>query len=199
MEENKYLLFGPQNETDLRRQYPDLWDVEEFVKLSVGEMLFVWWFANPTSPLIAEDNLPDKNRSIKAYEKAFKSHPDENRKTNYYSLNFPDKIRLAIDRMKKFEPSVRIRGKMMLEKIMKNFESMIEVNMDDFKVKDDEGKSTGEIDFTARNNYVNSAKTIIQALPDLVSQVEQGFGVKDKGKEIEGEKAIDRFHKSILD
>lgn len=187
------VLFGPMNEKDLKRQYPELNDVAEFKKLTTGELLFVWWYSNQTSPLVKDENLAEKQRAMGAYDKAFKSHANEQRKIDYYSLNFPDYIRLAIDRMKKFEPSIRIRSRMISETILENFEKMSKVNMDDFVETDENGAKT--INWTGRNNYVTSAKTILNTLPDLIRQVEEGFGVKDKkGNDTNGEKAIDRFH-----
>ncbi len=186
-------LFGPTNEKDLKRQYPELKEVVEFKDLTTGELLFVWWYSNATSPLVKDDNLTEKQRSMRAYEESFKSHPNESRKTAYYSLNFPDKIRLAVDRMIKFEPTVRIRSKSISETILSNFEKMAKVNMTDFEEIGEDGSK--KINWTGRNNYVTSAKTILQTLPDLIRQVEEGFGVKDrKGTDTNGEKAIDRFH-----
>lgn len=193
-EQTNMILFGPTNEKDLKRLYPELKEADEFRNLTTGEMLFVWHFANATSDLVKNDNLPEKSRAIAAYDKAFKSHPNEERKRQYYSLNFPDKIRLAIDRMKRYEPTIRIRSRVIAETILENFEKMVKVDLEDFNTTDEVGNT--EINWTGRNNYVTSAKTILQTLPDLINQVEHGYGVKDKkgSADSNGEKAIDRFH-----
>jgi hypothetical protein len=198
-DDKKFLLFGPKNEKDLKRQYPELGNVAEFQKLTIGELLFVWWYSNPTSPLVTDNNVSDKIRVGYAYEEAFKSHPDEDRKKNYFSLNFPDRIRLAIDKMKSFNPSARIRSRMIVEKILENFELMVNVDIDDF-VTIDEKTNAREINFTARNNYVNSCSKISETLPQLIEQVEQGFGVTESKSGEEGTtKAIHRFHGSNKD
>lgn len=199
MAEVEQILFGPTNDKDLKRQYPELKEIAEFDKLTTGELLFVWWYSNSTSPIVKDENLSEKQRSMKAYYEAFKSHPNEDRQRDYYSLNFPDKVRLAIDRMRKFEPTVRIRSKMISETILENFEKMSKVDMSDFEEIDPE-TNIKTINWTGRNNYVTSAKTILQTLPDLIRQVEEGFGVKDrKGSDNNGEKAIDRFHQTKND
>ena len=197
MEEETHLLFGPTNEKDLKRQHPELLNVEEFKKLSVGELLFVWWYSNPTSPLVRNDNLSEKHRSAEAYLKAFKSSPDEQRKIDYASLNFPDRVKMAIDRMMKYAPGVRIRSKLMIEEILTNFEKMVKVNMDEFVTIDDDGNKV--INWTGRNSYINSASKISETLPQLIKQVEEGFGVTESKGSESGTKAIHRFHSTNTD
>jgi hypothetical protein len=203
MEDNKkMILFGPKNEKDLKRQYPELANTPEYDKLTAGELLFIWWYANPTSPLITDDNVPDKIRVGLAYEEAFKSHPNQDRKDKFLSFDFPDRIRLAIDKMKSYNPSARIRSQMIVNKILQNFEAMVNVDTDDFVTEstDEKGKIVKEINFTARNNYVNSCSKISETLPRLIEQVEQGFGVTESKSGEEGTtKAIHRFHSSHKD
>lgn len=202
MENTELRLYGPKNDKDLKRQYPELANVVEFQKLTVGELLFVWWYANPTSPLVLDDNMPEKERVGGAYAEAFKSSHNESRKIEYYSFNFPDRIRLAIDRMKKYNPSIRARSKTIIETILSNYEKMVKVDMKDFETIsiDKEGKETKEINWTGRNNYVTSAAKISETLPQLISQVEEGFGITEsKNGEESSTKAIHRFHTSNKD
>lgn len=196
--EDRQLLFGPKNEKDLKRQYPELGKEPEFASLTVGEMLFVWWFSNPTSPLVADDNLDDKMRAVKAYDQSFKNSKNHDRKEDYFSLNFPDKIRLAIDRMRRFNPTVRIRAKFMVETILKKYEELVDVNLEDFEEIDEES-GTKKTNWTGRNQYVNSTKNIAEALPALIRQVEEGFGVADAKNVESGEKAITRYHATHID
>lgn len=197
MEEKRMVLFGPKNGRDLKRQYPELNNVPEFDKLNISELLFVWWFSNPTSPLVTDDNLPEKQRAGFAYEEAF-ANKNEDVRNEYLSLNFPDRIRLAIDVMRKFNPTVRIRARMIVEKILSKYEKMVDVEMDEFKTIDKDGNE--EINWTGRNNYVSSAAKISETLPRLIEQVEQGFGVTESKAGEEGEsKAIHRYHSSNKD
>lgn len=194
-DESKMILFGPKNGKDMKRLYPELRDIEEFEKLTDKELLFVWWYCNPTSPLITDANIPDKMRVGYAYEEAFGADGNADRRKVYYSFTFPNYVKLAIDRMKAFNPTVRIRSKNIVEKILQNFEKMADVNVDDFKTTD--AKGNVEINWTGRNNYVTSAAKISEALPQLIEQVEQGFGVSsDKVGNETTTKAIQRFHAS---
>lgn len=197
MEESKIYLFGPKNKKDLKHQYPELGNFPEFKNLTTAELLFVWWYANQTSPLVTDDNLSDKMRIAFAFTEAFGTKSNDavydKRKTDYYSSNFPSHISIAIDVMRSFNPTVRARSRMMVEKILANYEKLVDIKISDFETKNDDGSK--EINWTGRNNYVTSTKNISDTLPQLINQVEQGFGVSDNKGEEEGSlKAIHRFH-----
>lgn len=198
MAEERLYLFGPKNEKDLKRQYPELGRDKVFTDLTVQQLLFTWWYSNPTSPLVVNENLNEKERIMFAYNEAFsKTKKDDDRSRDYMSGNFPPTVRMAIDRMSKFNPTVRQRAKAMLEKIISNYEELIDVDVDDFQepVLDEDGKEVGKkINWTGRNSYVTSAKNIAEALPDLIKQVEEGFGVIETREGESGIKAISRFH-----
>jgi hypothetical protein len=196
MEDRQY-LFGPKNEKDLKRQYPELGKESEFKGLTTGELLFVWWYANATSPLCTDENLDDKSRVAKAYEQAFSKNKDDDRKRSYYSFNFPDRIKLAIDKMRKFNPSIRIRSKQMVETIIKNYEELIKIDLNDFIEVSEDGAR--KINWSGRNSYVTSAKNISEALPSLIKQVEEGFGITDTKDDESGLNAIQRFHSTNTD
>ena len=190
----KESLFQPQNEKDLKKQFPELSDVEEFDKLTSSEMLFVWWYSNQTSPLVSPESemfqASPQKRAEEAFEKSFKR---DDQKATYVSRNFPDRIRIAIARMAKFDVSVRSKAKNIVEEILSNYEKMVKVEMADFTTTDENGNT--EISFTARNAYVNSCSKISDALPQIIRQVEEGFGLRPiKGAEQKGTKAIDYFH-----
>lgn len=196
--DEKMILYGPKNGKDLKTLYPELRGVSEFEKLTDGELLCVWWYSNPTSPLITEGNIPDKMRIALAYEEAFGADGDSDRRKDYFSFNFPGRIKLAIDRMRSYNPTIRIRSKNIVEKILQNFEQMVNVNIDDFKTVDEKGNV--EINWTGRNNYVTSSAKISEVLPRLIEQVEQGFGMSnDKVGSESTTKAIHRFHSSNKD
>lgn len=195
-EVKEYHMFGPTNEKDLRRQYPELLSIEEFKKLSVSELLFVWWYANPTSPLVRDENIADKFRAVEAFKKAFKKNLDEQRKTDYYSLNFPDKVKLAVDRMMNYSPTARIKSKMIIEEIFDNYQKMVKVDMSEFVTVEigDDGKESKTINWAGRNSYINSTAKISETLPQLIRQLEEGFGITESKGEEGGTKAIHRFH-----
>jgi len=198
MSADNIVMFGPKNGKDLKRQYPELSEIKEFTNLSQGELLFSWYYANPTSPLVTDSNMSDKLRASNAFNISFPSSVKDVTKEEYMSLNFPDRVRQAIDRWRKFNPTVRQRAKSIVEKALDNMEKMVDMEMSDFVEKDDEGNKT--INWTGRNSYVNSIAKISDTLPQLIAQVESGFGiVNTKGETTSASKAIDRFHETKKD
>lgn len=184
-------LFYPEDTKSLFKTYPALKNIEEFKNLNRTEMLFVWYYASESSPL--SEIVSDKNRRIGALSKAFTLDADEQISRNYVEGNMPEKVREAIHRMKMFNIDIRARAKRMVEKIMTNFEAMIEVGDGDFEVVDKD--SNKSIDWTGRKSYIDGAAKISEQLPALIKQVEEGFGITIKGGESEVS-AIDEFHDS---
>jgi hypothetical protein len=99
--------------------------------------------------------------------------------------------------MRKYSPSVRMRSKQMIETIMKNYEQLVKMDLSDFVEVDDDGKE--KINWPGRNSYVTSAKNIAEALPGLIKQVEEGFGITENKDGETGLKAIQRYHSTNLD
>lgn len=119
-------------------------------------------------------------------------------KEAYFSLNFPDNVKRAVDRWRKFDPTVRARAKAIVETALENMEKLVKVDLNDFVEFDENGNK--EINWTGRNSYVNSVAKMSDTLPQLIAQVESGFGVvTTKGEESKGLKAIDRYHTTIKD
>lgn len=193
--EKPVVLFGPQTGKDLRRQYPELAAVPEFKKLTLQEMLFVWHYANPSSPLASENN--DRTRRSSAYRAAFRDH-EPAREEKYNAGNFSDTVKAAIEKMRKYDVSVRMRARRMVEKMLENFEVLIKVDVELDFVKTStskEGIVTKEVDFSGRNSYINSCSKITETLPALIKQMEDGFGLSEsENAEDSTAKAIDRFH-----
>jgi hypothetical protein len=121
----------------------------------------------------------------------------------FASNNFPDKIRLAMERMKKMEPNIRAKARMMAMKTVVNFEKMVNVDVSDFikPIKDENGKVIGkELDASAQNSYITNSIKVAEALPKMIQQVEDGFGITEVNEDDMPQiKAIDRFHQRKKD
>ena len=76
--------------------------------------------------------------------------------------------------MKRFNPSVRMKAKMMNEKILTDYMQMLSKNVADMDTKDAKA-------------YVDVTKIISQNLNDLVSDIENSFGIKVKNGKISSE------------
>lgn len=197
-------LFLPITDKDLKRQYPELGNQPEFLGITSAELKFVWGYSNRSSPFVLDENLDDVARVKAVYEYAFSKLPDENRKKEYYSFNFPDKIKTAMDKMQTYHPTIRARSKNIIQKILENYEKMVDVDLDDFvetMVDAETGQILKKINWTGRNNYVTSAAKISDTLPQLIKQVEEGFGIiEDNADGVAGaKKAIQRFHSDNKD
>ncbi len=105
----RYYIYAPQSAHSLRQQYREIGDNPILRDLSATDMLFVWWFANRTSPII---DLPEKERVVIAVEKSY-ARSNVQAKIHQYSgtgkeLTFPDTVRAAILEMASFDPGGRI-------------------------------------------------------------------------------------------
>lgn len=145
---------------EYRSLYPELKRIREFENLQTKALIFVWWYANPTSYIADIDN--DYERASKALE-ASKYSPTKAVKDNILQLRFTDDLAAAIDRMARFREDIRVRVKEMMENILKTYESMAN------KTEDSEGF---DID-----KYVTVTTKIIDKLPELIEKVEEGFGI----------------------
>lgn len=186
-------LFYPKTARDLRIQYPELRAVPEFKKLTAREMLFVWYWANPTSPV--SDELAYRKR-IELCLKESGWKPDANTIKLLYEDVWPENTKSACDRMEKFETNMRNEARKVYKKIFANFSKFAEVQESDFKIIDENGIDKG-IDFSARKQYVDYATKIAQEMPVIIKGMEEGFGTDDDMTDIENKtKAIELWHKS---
>lgn len=189
------MLFGPLSDKDLRRQYPELASIAEFESLQNNELLFSWYMGNRTSPLLLDEDMPAELRLEIAIKKSFKGKLDAKARAEYLAWNFPERVRVAVRKMEEFRPDVRNRAKMMIEKIFTKFEEMIDVSEDDFILRNKDGVLMG-VDWTSKKQYIDSCRNIAEAMPALITKLEEGFGIEvtdDKGDAPKGSKAIDRY------
>lgn len=164
--EMEYSLFRP-SKIAMLREYPELRTFDEFKELSNDDLNFVWWIANATSEL---SNITDlKERRKQAYIKVWgKENTDQ---ILYLEGRYSEKVRAAIERMKNFNPSVRMRAKMMLYKTMNDFEGIINVDITTITDPDELKKHT------------DVRTKVLGALPDIIRQLEQGFGISEEAEE----------------
>jgi len=186
-------LYESKNGKSLPEQYPDLYDIPQFKKLSKTELLLTWNYGNPTSPFIDLDHLERVEATFKAVYKTEQPEIEENY-LKWIEKDFPQHIKDAIERWGTMKPEFRHRSKKMIENMILNLEKMVSVNDNDFKKFDEEGNEIKGVDWSARNQYANFCRTTSDIIPNLIKQLEQGFGITEKERK-PGEKAIDKYHK----
>lgn len=177
-------MFAPQSGRDLKRMYPELTKISEFKGLTQAQLRFVWWHSNRTSPLYHTDN--EKSRVSKAYEEAF-GLTDISERDKWASGLIPDLIKVACRRMEQFDGEARSRAKIMVEKVMRIFEDTLDFEESDFL------DSEMKLDINKKRAYIETCAKIADKLPDLVAQLESGYGIT------EHEKAGDSTSKSAMD
>lgn len=186
------ILFKPQA-GKLKQIYPELKENKKFNDILSDEFLFVWYFACASSPIDPE--LPDMMRAKTAAAEAIK---DFDKRKKFANLEFPEKIKEAIDEMKKYNPDVRMVAKRIIQTTFNNLEKMTQINEDSFIKIDKDGVKT--TDWAGRKQYVDSVSKISETLPSLIAQMEHGFGYLDSKSDKEsGKKSIDKFHENNND
>ncbi len=184
--ESDVTIFDPRGVDDYMRTYPELRTIEEFNNISIAELKFVWWYSNPTSPLVKKYFNPAQ-RSNHAYGKVWDysiEGRDNVRFNNFTNLRFTEPIRLAIERMAKIDYTARYRAKVVADKTFRDYEEMSKLTPEDFRIN---GKTLedgtivgGEIDYM---KFANVKKLVLMSMPELIKVKEQGFGVvTGKGK-----------------
>lgn len=188
--ENQQILFKPK-EGKIRQLYPEINDNKKFKDLTGDELLFVWYYANASSPIDPE--LPDKIRAASAVAESIK---DKDKRQQYATLNFPEKTKEAIEEMRKFNPDVRLVAKRIIQNSFNTLEKMSKTNIEDFQHEDvdEQGNKIVKIDWSGRKQFVDTVAKIVDTMPTLISQMEQGFGIVDTKGQDSSEKLIDKFH-----
>lgn len=164
------MLFPPTSGRDLREDYPELKKIKEFANLDGQDLKFVWFYANPTSP-IARKHKKNKLLRVKlamanAYGNDFEDK-DPKKFREFRDHNFPNTILVAIDKMRTFSLSYRSHARVAMEKAYGNILSIAETPLDKIE------------DISDKKNYTNTVKEISNVIPKILSQLESGFGIRD--------------------
>lgn len=191
MEDQTKILFKPQA-GKLRQIYPELKANKKFEDIPNDEFLFVWYYACQSS--LIDPSLPDTIRAKTAAAEALK---DQEKKKRFSNLEFPEKIKEAIEEMKKYNPDVRMVAKRIIQTTFNNLEKLTNVSDDSFTYVDADGQK--RTDWTGRKQYVDSVAKISETLPGLIAQMEHGFGIVDSKTDQVSKKSIDKFHENNLD
>lgn len=158
-------LFEP-TDRDMKLDYPELASVEEFKELSARDLKFVWFVGNRTSPLAT---LKTKLRVKTAYETVYEGYKrDKGLQSQLKEGIIPGKFKDAITRMSQFIPTVRLKAKLETEYIFDAMQNLIFVSAAERTAMAGEDKK----------DYQALLSKISKDLPDLVSKIENGYGIK---------------------
>lgn len=165
-EEADLVIFGLSTDRDLRIEYPELAEINEFKKLNKKEVKFCWLVGNRTSPIY---NLEPRSSKIKralslTYGNLW------NKKEELVAISngeIPTHIQLAIERMLVFNPEYRLRARLMTQYM---FDTLNEIVVLDTPIAD--------MDIEERKKYADLLVKVHGDLPKLVQTLETSFGAK---------------------
>lgn len=158
-----FTVFEPTGR-NMKVDYQELASVPEFKDLTNSELVFVWWVANRTSPVF---NLPERKKVYVAYKKAFGKVKNDTLQ-QYLSGIFPAKIALALEKMKTYIPSVRLEAKLMAEKTWEDYRKILSTNIDSIT------------DADAKSKHLNMIQKVRADMPNILRDIEMGYGVTIK-------------------
>lgn len=171
---------------DYRHKYPELDRTSEFIDLTSRALIFIWWYANATSPLVL-DIEDDYERAAQALKQSG-YNPTKNERENILRLQFDTPMAVAIKKMASFDPGIRFRSYKIVRTVFNEYEKLIKrgpVNVPE-TAEDNEvitEKSADKSPYFV-DRYVVTSTRIVEALPNLIAKLEEGFGIVD----ISGEK-----------
>lgn len=182
------ILFGPKNGKSLKKMYPEIANDPIYKDMQNEDILFAWYVGCESSPINKE-----LSQDIIYKTAATNAISDVEKRKNYSNKILPESVVIAIDKMSTYSPKAREIAAKALQNYFHNILKMSDVDVrKDFIYTDKEGNPL--IDFTARKQYIDGAKTASELLPSLIKQVEEGFGIEKTKKEESGTKLIDKYH-----
>lgn len=151
--------------------------MSEFKNITVKESHFVWYYACKESPYA--EIKDDFKKAQLSYNEAFGETSDSTQKELYLSLRFPSHVKIAIDRMSKFAPDVRLLAKNAIGKAVDNMIKILNYDVDGAlaKINDD---GIAYADWQSINAWASSIQKIREELPSAIIQLEEGFGASNK-------------------
>lgn len=174
--EAEIILFGLESGEDLRIEYPELAQIDEFKNLKAKEVRLCWLLGNRTSPLY---KLSDKRERLnRALEIVYgKTYLQQKQLKALIDGDIPIEIREAIKKMEEFNPEYRLRAKLLSEYMFETLNEMVVVGSSEL--------ATMEVD--EKKKYTDLLVKIHEELPDMVKRLETSYGVKVKDRKTKKE------------
>jgi hypothetical protein len=163
-------MFEPSG-NDMRKDYPELKTFSEFANLKSREIKFCWYMGNKTSPLVKK-KLKGKELVLAAVDICYDDRAKEVNQgvKSIMTGDIPQHLLDGIAKMGSFNPSYRLRAKWMNEYVFDKLNSLV--------VLDDMAEIAMNVDPDQKKKYADLAIKISSEMPDLVSRMESGYGVK---------------------
>lgn len=186
----RYSMFFPGTRNDLLLEYPELRKVPEIAKLNDRPkwLLFVWYYACKASPVM--DLIDDKARIELAVRAAFGDPAPKDIMAQCVSHKWDADVAEALVVMGRFELGVRTRNRLLVERVQKNIQAMLD--------KDPKWLLLQDIDI--QKQYVDMASKAMPMLKGLQETAEGGYGVKEtEEKELKPGETMAHLHSRSLE
>lgn len=187
--EEEIVVFNPEGikPEDYKNAYIEFRYIPEFSTVASKALLFVWCYANVSSPHVFNHPNNKQKRIKSSLEAAFGTDKEH---ASWYK-SFPKEIGIAIVRMQKIRPDARYRAKKMSDKVFEDFEKILKIELKEFK------KSDETIDYNA---YISTRKNVLKEIENLIDIKEKGFSVSVESTDRKsGQDAIEEFIKEDLE
>jgi len=171
------MIFTP-NTKPLREEYELLNDYEEFKNLSDKEMRLGFYYACKGSKYI---NFEPRKRIVEIlkHQKDISFSDKETEKLT--SLLFSDELTNSFIVWGSFLPDVRMRGKNIMDNVLKNCETVALIDVNKYL----------ETDVGDSKSFMDMQINIVKNLPEIIRVAEQGFGVQKKKEDTKENKTTD--------
>lgn len=177
-------IFDPQGvkPEDYRNRYPELTRTAEFDNIPPKGLIFIWFYANQTSPLVLYTS-DDYERAEEALKRSG-FNPGKVERDRILKLQWDSAFAEAIKKMNSFDPGARYKAYCMIKNIFDHYEKLIAQGPGAFQTT--EGEDDKVITYTDHKRYVDVSAKIADELPGLLTKLEEGFAIVTvTGEEVE--------------
>jgi len=164
--EVELVLFGLETENDLRLEYPELSEIEEFKGLKAKEVRLSWLLGNRTSPIY---RLSKKDRLSKALELTYgRDYHIRKDLGEIIRGELPEYIVNAVRKMESFNPEYRLRAKLMTQYMFEILNEMIVLD----------SQTLAAMDIDEKKKYTDLVVKVNDELPGMIKNLESAYGAK---------------------
>jgi len=185
-------LFAPKGNKSLVHYYPELGEHKILKKLKSKELYFCWYYA-----LVHYADIDTRRRIFKSFKDSYGVGADPKLRDKYLEGNFPNDVRDGIAAFENFNPTARLKARLITEKTFNSYEKILSLGVESCVKRDDAGNEYN--DWTAINAFVNATQKINNELSSLISKMEEGYGVSERAAKVSNAGTIDGWHKNKQD
>lgn len=159
-------IFGIEGDSDLRLEYPELAEIDEFKSLKAKEVRLAWYIGNRTSPIY---KLSKKEKLVKSLELTYgKDYHVRKDLGDIVRGQLPDYLITAIRKMETFNPEYRLRAKLMTQYMFEVLNEMIVLD----------SQTLASMDIDEKKKYTDLVVKVNDELPSMIKNLESAYGAK---------------------